>query len=568
MRPLLSLVRNVLVALATVLQDLVRGLVRAPPVEWVVYELDGAVTRGPPEDHRSFALRIPGGTKVRTLVQLRRELGFLATAPGLRGIVLRLNEARCGGAILRELRELLEAFRASGRQIVVHADSLGQREYWLASVADRIWMTPRGRLELTGFAAASSAAARLLRRFGLVFQVIRAGAFKSAGELLGADRVSDSQRLQLDELVGDLHALVVADIARGRRVAPETAARWIDEGPCGAAVALERGLVDATCYADEVRERLGADSPDGPRRARIGPLAAVFATHRPPPDWRPLLDRRPVVAVVDVTGIIAQGRSRATPWTAATAGSDSLVPALTKLRRDPRVKAVVLRIDSRGGSALASDLIWRAAKLLAAKKPVVAYLEDVAASGGYYIAAAAGQIVAAPSCITGSIGVFSMRPDASKAYGKAEVDHAVVQRGAHAGAYRPDLPLSEGDRAMLQRDVLATYEEFLTVVAEGRGLPMEKVRDLAEGRVYLAPRARALGLVDTLGSLADAVESARTRAGLKPEIRILPVQPRVSGLRELWRSWRQEELFRGRPGERMRARWDGPAPLADEPLPW
>lgn len=571
MRVLLRLVRNILVALAAGLQDLVRALLGVRPVEWVVYELDGAVTRGPAEDHRSFSLRLPGGMKIRTLVQLRRELGVLAETPGLRGVVVRVGHVRCGGAVLLELRQAFEAFRATGRQVVFHADALGQREYWLASVADRVWLAPRGRLELTGFAASSSAAARLLARFGLAFRVIRAGVFKSAGELLGADCVSDAQKLQLSELMDDLHALVVADIARGRRVAPDEVERWIDAGPCSAALAVKRGLVDGTCYADELRARLGADAPEGPRRARIGPFAAIFATHRPAVDWRALIDRRPVIAAVDVAGVIAQGKSRASPWTAATAGSDSLVPALTALRRDVRVKAVVLRIDSRGGSALASDLIWRAVKLLAARKPVVAFLDDVAASGGYYIAAAAGQIIASPACITGSIGVFTMRPDASGAFEKAEVDHAVVQRGAHAAAFRPDVPLSEADRAMLERDVLGTYEEFLSVVAEGRSLPMERVRELAEGRVYLAPRALSLGLVDELGTLADAIDSARRRALIAGEARVVTVQPKASGLRELYRAWRQGGMWAVLPpraGDRVQAAWEGPRPVGGDEAPW
>lgn len=548
MSALFRLIRNVVVALSAAFQSFFRLLVRAKPVEWVAYELHGRVRRGSREDRRSFVARLPRGTRIYSVAQLRQELEHLRGAPGLRGIVVHLKSVHCGAAILRELREVFASFRASGREVVFFAEALDTRDYWLASAGSGVWLPPRGRLDLLGFAAASSAAARPLKRLGIVFDVIRAGLYKSAGELLGAERVSDAQKHQLDELLGDLYELTVGDLAKGRGITPQAVRAAVDDGPYTARRAHEAKLVDALVYADEVRARLAWTPSQGPfeslpvaerRRARIGPFAAVFATHGAPADWLSIFDRRPLVAVLDVDGVITQGKARALPGLAATAGSDDLVAALTRLRRDRKVRAVVVKIDSRGGSALASDLIWHATVRLAAEKPVVAYLDDVAASGGYYIAAAARKIHASPTCITGSIGVFALRPDVTQALEKAEIDRATIVRGAQAALYRPDHRLTDAERAALQRDVLETYGDFVSVVAQGRGLPEARVRELAEGRVYLATRAATLGLVDTLGTIDGAIDEAATFANLEGPVRVVGVKLRQGGWREVWQAWRR-----------------------------
>jgi len=243
----------------------------------------------------------------------------------------------------------------------------------------------------------------------------------------------------------------------------------------------------------------------------------------------------------------------------ATAGSDSLVASLTRLRLKDDVKAVVLRIDSRGGSAAASDLIWRAARRLGETKPVIAYLDDVAASGGYYIAAAARKIIAAPTCITGSIGVFMMRPNVAGALDKLGIDRATIQRGARATIYRTDHALSDDERAALQEQVRETYDEFIEVVTQGRALPEERVRTLAEGRVYLATRAKDVGLVDALGTLEDAVAAAREAAGIAGEARVMTWHGTPTGWREALRMFRGNDPddSESRAVDPMQALWLG-----------
>lgn len=543
MQPLKQLIVNAAAALMALLQAPLRLLLRSRSPEWIVYEVDGQIGRGDETSERLSPLLLPAHPRISTLAKLQHELRFLASLPpppeGPVGILLHIGTPRCGLPVLLELRELLLRLRASGRRVVAYADALDARTYWLASAANEVWLTPRGRLELTGFAAASSAAAGFLAKLGVKVEIIRAGTFKSAGELLGNETVSPEQRLQLDELVGDLEAQFTSNVAAGRRIAEDDLRRRIDGGPFTARAAVEAGLVDGLCYADELREKLAADPSGNKRRARIGPFGALYARFAPPLQWRPLRDGRPELAVVDVEGNIIHGRSHAVPMVASTAGSEDLVATLTRLRRDPHTKAVVLRIDSRGGSALASDLIWRAAQRLAEKKPVVAYLDGVAASGGYYIAAAAKTIIASPGCITGSIGVIAMRPDMTGTYDLADVDRVVVKRGARAGIYRPDVPLSDDERQALQRDILETYGDFVRVVADGRGMDEERVRELGEGRVYLATRAQMLGLVDRLGSLDHAIEEANALACVPMRLRVVRHASRQAGIREMWREWRR-----------------------------
>lgn len=562
MRPLLLLFVNAFGTLLSVFESGWRLLLRPKPVEWVVYDLHGRLERGDPDERTAWHWRLPSGPRVESVAQLRRELNHLKGTP-VRGVVFKLRDLRAGMAVVRELRALLEEFRTSGKEVLVHADQLGNREFWLASVASRLWMTPRGRLELIGFAASSMAAARPLRRLGVVFDVIRAGVFKSAGELVGADHVSDAQKQQLDEMVGDLNDIFLTDVARGLGLSKEDVQKLVDGGPYSANGARTVGLIDDVAYSDEVRERLGHDSPGGPRRARLGPFRAVLATQAATALGRRLRDRRPSIAVLDIEGIITPGKSRAAPWTSAVAGAESLVPALTRLRYMDEVEAVVLRIDSRGGSAAASDLIWRAVKKLDATKPVIAYFDDVSASGGYYIGAGARQIFAAPTCITGSIGVFMMRPNFAGTLEKLEVDQATVRRGARATVYRTDQALSDDERAALQQSVHETYDDFIKVVAEGRHLPEETVRTLAEGRVYVATRAQSLGLVDTLGTLDDAIEAARVAAKITEPTRTVWWHATPEGWREVIRMLRDgdaNDLWNGGRVDSIQAVWLGESP--------
>lgn len=540
LRLLVVLVRNLLVLLVASLSGVLRLLRRGPRPEWVVYELGHGLTRGVPSEPPSWALRGPG--KPRTLVELERELTFLAGLDWVKGVVFRLESFAASAPVRAELRAVVARFRQSGKSVVFHADHLDTRDWWLASAGERVFLSPRGRLELTGLSANATAAGGLLARLGLRVEVVRAGRFKSAGELAGATKVSDENRQQLEELLGDLYDSLVQDSAQGRSLEAAQVTQAIDDGPYSAARAKEAGLVDALCYTDEVGATLlGKPLPED--ESPLKPFAAVLSRTPAPLRLWPLLDRRKVVAVLDVAGVIAEGPNRQLPGLGATAGSRTVVGALRALQRHPQVAAVVLRIDSRGGSALASDLIWHAVRKLDEKKPVVAFLDSVAASGGYYIAAGTRRIVASPMCITGSIGVFSLRPDASGLFDLAGVDRVAVTRGARAGLLDVTRPLDEDSRAALQRDVDATWADFAQVVADGRGMTIERACELADGRVVLAPRALSLGLVDALGTLDDAIAAAAREASLE-RYRVRDLTPHEGRLGQALRLIRREEETR------------------------
>lgn len=560
LRALVVLIRNLLVLLIAFLGGVLRLLRRGPKPEWVSYELGAGLVRGLPGDERSWVLR--GSGKPHTLVEFARQLRYLESLPWVRGVVLRFDAFAAAGPVRDELRRVLAAFQAAGKSVVVHADHLDTRDWWLASVAERIWITPRGRLELVGFAANATAAGGLLAKLGVRVEVVRAGRFKSAGELLGAEKVSAENIEQTDELIGDLFDRVVGDASSSRGVSPEVLKGAIDDGPYSAARALETKLIDGVCYSDEVRKTLG-EMTGTETKPVVKPFSAVLARSQPPLGLMPLFDRRRVVAVVDVDGIIAEGRNGMIPGMGRTAGSRSLVDVLNRLRGNERVAAVVLRIDSRGGSALASDLIWHAVKRLDAKKPVVAFLDSVAASGGYYIAAGARNIVASPVCMTGSIGVFSLRPDISGLFSLAGVDRVPVLKGARSAILDMSAPLDESARAALQRDVDGTWADFAQVVAEGRHLPIERARELADGRVVLAPRAVELGLVDSLGTLDDAIAVAAREASLDCW-RVSDATPHESRLAQLRRMVRPDQearaLLRVFSGPGLFAYWPGDAP--------
>lgn len=560
LRLLFVFIRNLLVLLVATLSGVLRFLRRGPRPEWVVYELGHGLNRGVPSEPPSWVLRGPG--KPKTLVELERELTFLSGVEWVKGVVFRLESFAASAPVRAELRALLSRFRESGKSVVFHADHLDTRDWWLATAGERIFLSPRGRLELTGLSANASAAGGLLARLGLRVEVVRAGRFKSAGELAGATKVSDENRQQLEELLGDLYDGLVQDAAQGRSLDAARVKQAIDDGPYTAARAKEAGLVDALCYPDEVGATLtGQPVPEG--RSPLKPFRAVLSRTGAPLVLRPLVDRRKVVAVLDVAGVIAEGPNKQLPGLGATAGSRTVVGALRGLEREDRVAAVVLRIDSRGGSALASDLIWHAVKKLDGKKPVVAFLDSVAASGGYYIAAGARHIVASPMCITGSIGVFSLRPDASGLFERAGVDRVAVTRGARAGLLDITRPLDDDSRAALQRDVDATWADFAQVVADGRGLTIERARELADGRVVLAPRALSLGLVDALGTLEDAVAVAARQASLQ-RYRVKDVTPHEGRLGQALRWIRREEdvraVVRSLTSSHLLAYWPGELP--------
>jgi protease-4 len=453
-----------------------------------------------------------------SLVELSRLVDEIGRDRRGRGMLLTLRSFRGGMASAASLRGVLARLVATGRELVVHLPLGGDtKELYVASVGTKILLGPQAVLAPLGFATTVRYFRRALDHAGVEPEVFARGRFKSAGEQLVRDSMSDPQREQLGALLDVFYDEVVAALAAGRRVEPERARALIDGAPYLAGEAVAAGLVDGVAYEDELPALLAKDA----ERTRIVEGARYLARMRAP-RFRPLL-RPPAIGVVRVHGPIASQSQ----LFQAGATDERVIAAVRRARRDPRIAAVVLHVDSPGGSALASDRIHHELEQLAAEKPLVACFADVAASGGYYVAAAAHSIVAQPTTITGSIGVVSVHVVVEPLLAKLGIATEVLKRGAHADALQPTRHLSEDERVSFQRELEGMYRAFIGIVARGRKKDEADIECLAEGRVWSGADAAREGLVDVLGGFEVACERARELVRPKLGARAKELEPHV-----------------------------------------
>ncbi|WP_437798545.1 signal peptide peptidase SppA [Sorangium sp. So ce693] len=511
----------------------------APRGGYVVLEIDGRVVDLQPPRVR-LALSWRPRKRAPLSVERVRELGkHLMKDPRPAGLLLRIRSVHAGPAVAASLRDALLEIRAGGKDVVAYLPmGADTTTLLLASAARAIVVGPETMVSPLGFAVEGRYVRRALEQVGVEPEVFAKGMYKNAGEVLVRDTMSAAQREQVGALLDGRLGDLTAALAQGRRVDRETAARWIDEAPFGAEQAVARGIVDAVAYEDELEHMLVAGSlpsaTAAPRRAESGaqdadgasgggaPAAARHSKNRLVSADRYLGARRalsltpvwprPVLGVIEVHGAIV---SRAHFRGASLASEERLVASLRAARQNPRVQGVILHVDSPGGSALASDRIHHEVTRLAEVKPVVACLSNVAASGGYYVAAAAHAIVAQPQTITGSIGVVSARFALGPLLERLGVSTDVVKRGARADLFSPSRKLDAGERAVVERELDAIYAAFLRVVARGRRRPVEEIEPLAQGRVYSGAEAQARGLVDMLGGFERALHELRQMIGPK-----------------------------------------------------
>ncbi|MDH5492935.1 MAG: signal peptide peptidase SppA, partial [Myxococcales bacterium] len=471
----------------------------------------------PPESHGQGPLSPPTAALHDVLLQLES----IVDEPSARGLFLRLGS--WGGAWGRaaDLREGLSAIREAGKPIHCHFEIADNASFAiLASSCDRITMTPAGVLDLVGPAAHVFYARSLLDSIGVRAEVLQVGRYKGTGDALTQEDMPEATREALGALLDDLHALLLAAILP-RATSEERARALIDAGPYGASQALAAGLIDDIEFDDEAREhaRIAARDEAGledrgfrVRRVQAGPrseplgLAEILDALSGAPDEEPELGHR--IALIQLEGSITDGDR-----SSDEAGRSG--PFVTKLRElgdDARVRAVVLRIDSPGGSALASDRMWHAVRRVAARKPVIVSVGDMAASGGYYIASAGTEIFAHPESLLGSIGVVGGKLDVSALADRMGVHPVVIQRGEHAAWSSPVVALGEEERGVLRDLLWQTYSRFLRRVGEGRSMDREAVMAGAEGRIMTGRAALALGLIDREGGLQQALARAHELA--------------------------------------------------------
>jgi protease-4 len=449
-----------------------------------------------------------GPQSPQSIEELARACRRLAKDERLAGVLLHVGTLRVGWARARSIRAALAPLRAAGKKVVAFLEEAGNLEYYVACAATEIVAPPQASVGLAGIAATATFLAEALTKAGVAADFVAIGRYKSAPEMFTRAGMSEAHRESAQALLADLTDELVAAVAEGRKLAPEEARRRIDEGPYLAPRALAAGLLDEVGYPDTLHERLGLESD----RA-VGSLAAWADARRPPVRWIPLL-RRPAVALLDWRGTIVQGDA---PGALAFRGAIASGPAIKELeavRRLDRARAVVVHVDSRGGSANASDLIARELGRLREKKPVVVYMGEAAASGGYYLAAAGTRIVAQPTTLTGSIGVFSGKFSAAEGLARFGVHQEVLEASRHAGMYGTARAFTTEERVLLEREIGDVYDGFVGHVAAGRKMTPEAVRAVAEGRVWSGKSAQERGLVDELGTLDDAVRLAAAAASI------------------------------------------------------
>ncbi|MEP7369640.1 MAG: signal peptide peptidase SppA [Dermatophilaceae bacterium] len=450
--------------------------------------------------------------------------------------------AKVGGALpwatMQELLIGVRAFAASGKPTLAWAESFGEGSgdmsaYVLASGFDKIWLQPGGGLGLLGVGVETTFVRGALDRVGIEPELEQRHEFKSAADRLLRTELTPANRLALDRLAESIFTDAVDAIAAGRRIEPGRVRELADTGPRTAPEARDAGLVDALGYRDEayaaMRSLVDVDTE------------LLFADRwRPQRRLHPPARRRGHVALVEVRGVIVSGRSRRAPM-GRQVGSDTIGAALRAAAGDENVRAVVLHIDSPGGSAVASDTIWReVCRVRDAGKPVIASMGRAAASGGYYIACPADTIVALPATLTGSIGVFGGKMVVREMLDRLGLTTGTVSHGDRSQMYSSRRRFTPDERERLAATIDAIYEEFVAKVARGRGRPVAEIEGVARGRVWTGSDALDIGLVDVLGGLRDAVSIARQRAGLRADA---PVRHpgRLSPLARLGRAKNSED---------------------------
>jgi len=409
------------------------------------------------------------------------------------------------------LREQVLRLRDEGKQTcVLLPRGGGHREVYIASAAERVYLAPQGTITLLGLSAQSHYMKPMLERIGVEVEPFARKEYKTAAERLSRDSMSEPQREQVQALIDGHTGALLDALSKRIGTTPEQTRALFEAAVFRGQSAIDARLVDALAYEDELPEKLGL--PNDEKKKKTGLIeAGQYLAFKQGRLFRPLR-REPYIAVVAVKGAISES--------GAPAGRrGSIVAALRRAREDSRALGVLLWVDSPGGSAEASDLIHREVVRVREKKPVVAYFGEVAASGGYYVAAHANAIVAQPLGLTGSIGVVSARLLASQLLDRVGIRTEVLRTGPHADIYSPHRALTDAERGLMNRELDAFYESFVALVADGRGRTVDEIEPLARGRVWLAADAHRHGLVDRLGGMDRALELLKESIDVAPRLR-------------------------------------------------
>jgi protease-4 len=489
---------------------------------------DGIIETRPPDPLSAIMSR-----HQPTIIDLLAGLKTARTDDRVKALVVRVGGKPIGLGVVQELREAIKRFRTSGKPAWAWAETFGEFSagnvpYYLATAFDTIYLQPSGDLGLTGLAVERMFLKGALDKLGVSMEIGARHEYKSAAEQLTEQGFTGPAREATERMAESVTGQLAEAIAERGEISLQEAGSLIDGGPYLAEQALAAGLVDVLGYRDEVYAAL---------RKQVGgePVLLYLGRYQ---RSKELLSRakqltgprQPVIALIQATGGIRRGRNGRSPMTGSAMGSDSITTALRAATADPHVRAILLRVNSPGGSYVASDSIWReVVRTRNAGKPVVVSMSDVAASGGYYISMAADAIVAQPGTVTGSIGVISGKPVLSEMLGKAGVTSDSIVLGNHAAMFSTAKPFSPDEWQVVDAWLDHIYADFTGKVAAGRGLAAERVHELARGRVWTGADAHERHLVDELGGVEEAADIARRRAGLASTAPVV-TYPRIGPL--------------------------------------
>jgi protease-4 len=518
---LFSIAFSLVVVSALAAWIIVRRGPRVPEHATLILRVGGTLVETPPAD--VFG-QVTGGARSQTLRSYVEALHHAKTDSRISSVLLVPTHLDLPyWAKVQELRDAVIDFRKSGKRVNAYLEDAGDREYYLSTASDRIFMVPSAQLDVKGIASYEMFLRGTLDKIGAKADFEHIAEYKTAPNQLTEHTFTAAHREMSESLNRDMYEQLVRGIAEGRKKRVEDIRALIDEGPFLPEAAVRAGLVDKLAYEDQLDD-LGALN----RNATVEGEDYARARYRPRG-----MNRAARIAVIYISGVITGGDSGFDPLNGEVAGSKVLIAAIRAARSDASVRAIVLRIDSPGGSSTASDVIWRELVVTRDQKPgrpLVASMSDLAASGGYYVAVAAPTIVAQPATLTGSIGIFGGKMVTGGSYGKLGANIEALSIGRNAEMESPIRPFNDGERAKLREELQVFYGQFVAKVAASRKMPVERVEGLARGRVWTGLQAKANGLVDTLGGLDDAITIAKKRAGIAAdaEVEVVNYPPRKS----------------------------------------
>jgi protease IV len=525
---------------------------RLAQIDYVVIPVGGSLPQRDASPRTFIERQLPLPPQPLSLETLNRQLRAVADAENVQGVVFVFRGFETGLATLQSFRDSLLRLREAGKTAVVYTPYLDAAHYFAATAADRIIIPPSAQFDVLGLRREVTFLKDGLNRLGVEADIVQISPYKSAGDVFSRSGLTPESREQISWLLDDFYDIMTAAMAEGRAMSQADMQHLIDQAPFFAQAAQEAGLVDDVGYEDDLARLLRAEKEEGRRKKEEGAEALVDGGNdgqdeeeeedeeetavAPEPETARLLTwsdarslllekvrpwTRQFIAVVSLEGTIVMGPSRQPPVDlpipivgGAMAGEETLLTLLRQAEEMEQMAALIFYVNSGGGSALASDLIGRQIKRIAQKKPVLVYMGDVAASGGYYVSAAARHIMTQPATTTGSIGVIMGRMNSQRLLQKVGINQEAVQRGERADLYSANRPMTAEERQIFWQSLLEIYQQFRGVVAEGRNLPLVDLDPICEGRVWTGRQALGHGLVDSHGDFETAVYCAAEMAKL------------------------------------------------------